>query len=59
MELEGTTGYACILQGLHKLTMGMQMLKARYGMTITPTEQRLQQAGLQARTETRNAAVHI
>ena len=59
MELEGTTSYACILQGLHKLTVGMQILKTRYGMMITLTEQRLQQADLQARIETRNAAVHI
>jgi hypothetical protein len=59
MELEGTRNYACILQGLHKLTVGMQMLKTRYGIMINLTEQRLQQADLQARTETRNAAVHI
>lgn len=59
MELKGTTSYACILQGLHKLTVRMLMLKTRYGMMITLTELRLQQADLQARTETRNAAVHI
>jgi hypothetical protein len=41
------------------LAVGMQILKTRYGMMITLTEQRLQQADLQARIETRNAAVHV